>query len=61
MLMYGHQERVTLSKICNRYKKVGAIQNDMFGLCPIQKMVQLKKISLQIMIGLHTNNDVTFL
>jgi hypothetical protein len=37
-------------------KKYGAIQNDMFGLCPIQKKVPFKKILSQIMNGLHTNH-----
>ena len=43
-------------EICARYKKYGVIQNDMFGLCPIQKMVPFKKILSQIMNGLHTNH-----
>ena len=37
-------------------KKYGAIQNNMFGLRPIQKMVPIKKILSQIMNGLHTNH-----
>jgi len=38
-------------------KKYGFIQNDMFGLCPIQKkMVPFKKILSQIINGLHTNH-----
>ncbi len=48
-------------EICARYKKYGAIQNDMFGLCPIQKNGAIQKDLLQIMNGLHTNVDVTFL
>jgi hypothetical protein len=43
-------------EIYARYKKYGAIQNVMFGVCPIQKMVPFKKILLQIMNGLHTNH-----
>ncbi len=30
-------------EICARYKKYGAIQNDMFGLCPIQKNGAIQK------------------
>ncbi len=37
-------------------KKHGVIQNDMFGLCPIQKMAPFKKILSQIINGLHTNH-----
>ena len=44
------------AEICAGYKKNGVIQNDMFGLCPIQKMVPFKKILSQIMDGLHTNH-----
>ena len=36
-------------------KKYGVIQNDMFGLCPIKKMV-FKKILSQIINGLRTNH-----
>jgi hypothetical protein len=43
---------VLLRNLCS-IKKYGAIQNNMFGLCPIQKMVPFKKISSQIMNGLH--------
>ena len=46
---------VLLGNLCS-IKKYGAIQNDMFGLCPIQKMVPFKKILSQIMNGLHTNH-----
>ena len=37
-------------------KQYGVIQSDMFGLCPIQKMVPFKKILSHIMNGLHTNH-----
>ena len=37
-------------------KKFGFIQNDMFGLRPIKKMMPFKKILSQIMNGLHTNH-----
>jgi hypothetical protein len=34
---------MSFSEICARYKKYVAIQNDMFGLCPIQKNGAIQK------------------
>ncbi len=41
--------------------KYGAIQNDMFGLCPIQKYGAIQEDLVADMNGLHTNVDVTLL
>ena len=34
---------MSFSDICAQYKNIGAIQNDIFGLCPIQKNGAIQK------------------